>query len=423
MPYVYLAHWQATPGGARTESSWDAPYPAFCIGRLDLRPGYAGHPIDRAPQGYGLFVYSQEISDPALFPVTTDIHQPITPGVKDRLKGELNVESPIRADKVKDVIWEIMTVHADPTGRDRVRPLMPKVNGMMELHLGGFSKIKEKRFRPFQDEEWDMVLANLQYAYRKLRSTHYTPMARLLQRPSRFHYRKALGGWMRQYSINNPRVFIPPDLPYEGWLEPETSLSDDFNRGDESLDAGNWTELVNLGWAVVSETAEMDLLSGALSVARYDTALSSGNHYSQVTFLSTGGNALGPILRKDNTATDTHYGVRIDNDNSERRLFKRVTGTPTNLSYTNPVTTGAGEDILRGIADGSTISYNVEGTEEISVSNADIGEENHYCGFYGEIFEGQGTAHFDDWKAADLAAGGPTRSRIGFGAGYRGPAA
>ncbi|MCH8141010.1 MAG: hypothetical protein IH908_05375 [Proteobacteria bacterium] len=264
-------------------------------------------------------------------------------------------------------------------------------------------------------------MANLHHAYRKLRAEFYSPLARLLRRPNRFHYRKVLGGWMRQYGIQNPRLFIPPDLPYEGWLEPESSVSDDFDRTDRSLDAdppGTWTELTgDLG--IISN--EVGYSSGTtLAQTRYDTALSSGNHWSQIVIPTAAmGNTsiCGPICRKDGSATLTMYtSFYRDRSTDDFRTQKRVDGVNTNIG-TDTVASASDGDVLRIEANGSTIRRILNTVEQDSVSDTDIDDTSFlYAGII-MARSAAGNPKADDFEAADLVTGGG-HHRIGFGAGY-----
>ena len=408
MSYPYVAHWHWTPD-ARV-GHWDAPYRSFCVGRLDMRPNPSQGKAGGSPQGYGLFVFNRPISDPQLYPLNPNIREPIDAADRDYLRSILNIAEPIRSDKTVDVLWDIMTIHADPTGRDRVKSLMPKADLSMELLLGGYSKIKEKRLIPFQSPEWDTVLSTVQLSYAANRAKHYTLLARLMRRQDRHQHLKYLGWLVQKYGIQNYRIFIPPGLPDEAPLPPETTITEDF-----SGDLSNWTQVLGT-WGIVTAHLEVTTAGGGgTSSIKHNTSLAGDDHYAEADMtlnVDTTGAHFGVAARY--TDNDDHYkGGPTDNFTDDDEIKKRVSGTYTSLG-TNARNWVDGET-GRLKVDGSSLDFLVNGVSKVTAT--DTAHSGQLVIGITDEFGEPGNFEWDDFEAADLA-GAAAHHRIGFGAGY-----
>ena len=148
MPHNYLAEWQWNNETPERGPAWRPWFPEFKVGSIDLRPlaaqGEAGGP----PQGVGIFAYDRPVSIPGSVSLGQDLNRPLSVAEKDTWKGTLGIAEPLEGNTLLDVLWTTLTDHADTTGRDRPRPLMPTVQGNLELHLGGYSLIRRARFSP-----------------------------------------------------------------------------------------------------------------------------------------------------------------------------------------------------------------------------------------------------------------------------------
>ena len=191
-----------------------------------------------------------------------------------------------------------------------------------------------------------------------------------------------LSMWMEKYPLLDWTDFVPQNLlaHVEGPLPHETSYSDDFNRSDEALTDGNWSELANTsapGWDVVSNEVQYQYSSPdgkQDSVARYDSDLSGDDHKTTIDFTAFGGssnNSLGPATRCISTATLTCYHAAWRQNSFETRMWKWVAGTATSIA--NGSETWPGFDVTTTLeSDGSSHEFTSGVTSLLSATDTAI---------------------------------------------------
>ncbi len=399
MPYLYLAPWEwntSAPEGP----FWKAPSP-FTIGVCDIRgPQRSGQP-GPTPQGYGLFTLSQP--DPNLDMALGDLDTLLTHGQRLDLAQRLGLRpGAIASQKVDDFIWELLTLHADPTGQTGWKPLMPTAQGSLERHLGGFATVR-RSYDPVQ-HPLVLDLARLDFQRNRLDfeavgSNWHLAVLRALESK----YRRA-GLTARE---------LAPDLEDQlrRFVAGGATITDDFNRTDESLDAGPWVE-IDGNWSVTSNEVERTTQTATAFPAccHHTTSLASDDHFAEIVYKTQENNFsfMGGAARASGTS-DTNenlYFSRIRARNSDRVLAKSINGTHTDLASD---ASGSGPpQTVKTEANGSTIKLFDAGVEVHSVTDTDL-TGTLTVGLAGH---NNRASTGDDFDAADLAAGADVRKHV-----------
>ncbi|HEU0020873.1 MAG TPA: hypothetical protein VFR55_04270 [Dehalococcoidia bacterium] len=405
MPHVYLAPWEWKSGD--TGDSWDAPEAQACVQRLDLRPlDDQGNPQFNNSLSY--FAYDRQVSIPGATYFGSDFKRALTQRELDSWKGLLNISETLEGATLEDVLWNTLTIHAEANGQNRVRPLMPGRDG--RLRLDAIGRIKRLST---SDPEWSSIQANLQHDYRHIRQRILD--AYEVGDARRDHYKKVLGSWRLKYGITNNRAFIPSDLPDEGFLDPSTSVSDDFNRTDENVeDNANW-EVLTGSLVIVTNEVTYDVQNGHDNFI-WASDLASDDMYSQVDVttlddppaagdIQTG---VGALVRGffDGSGLDC-YQARLTRFSTvggadRLRLVKYVNNTFTQLAQTNQ--TISVPDTVKVEADGSTITSFFNGAQVDQVTDTAItGVLRPGIHMFRENTTATESAALDNFDAADLA--------------------
>ena len=381
--HYYLAHWEwATEGG---KSFWRAPQIDKLLGLVDLRSLPAQGRAGGVPEGYGFFSYNQQVVIPDSIYLGDSLDATVPAPKKAQVRTALNITGPFQSDIIRDILWDILTISSDPLGQTGPKPLMPKETLELELYLGSIL-VKSELFDITAHSHKAKVLAVLQNAYRSEREFD--------KAQGSTHYLKVLGGWMEKYGVSDHTIFLPPDVPDEGWLQPETTITDNFNT-DTSV---NWTAD---GGAFQIDAADSNVLECTATecVLRYSaTAFSSKDHYAQVKILTVGNSYQGPMIRKVNSATLTYYTHLFQGPgNPITQLFKRVNGTYSNIGGGNFNHTHVSGDLYKIQAQGTTITTYVNGEQAHSVTDSSIDEELRVG-----IVSATVDSDFEDFQASDL---------------------
>ena len=310
----------------------------------------------------------------------------LTPQQRSLWSSALGIGA-ISGNRLIDALWETLTLYGDPDGGVICPPLMPTHRGILELHLGGHSLIRNDRFTGPQHPAWPRIQALVQRNYRAIRTeamrNHRGPGAPTI-------HSKYLECMRRK--LRCPwEDLIPGDLPRERPMRPDTTVTDDFNRANESLDAGNWTEASG-NWSVTSNEAT----DSAAGYARYGTALSSDDMYSQLNMGAIGRGA-GPCARFD-TGSITLYSLECGNTSGSVPLaiVKVVSGTRTSL--TNK--TKESQSLLNKLeVSGSSLEAFVDGVSELTLTDTAV--SGYTSAGIGDTF---GSRTMDNFEAADLVA-------------------
>ncbi|GGV37054.1 hypothetical protein GCM10010293_40710 [Streptomyces griseoflavus] len=172
------------------------------------------------------------------------------------------------------------------------------------------------------------------------------------------------------------------------------SISDDFNRPNNSDLGANWIE-VSGDWSIASNQLSPGA-SGGTIILRAATPMASSDHYAQVTIAATTTASQGVWCRGNANITS---GYLWRNSGTSWDLFAVVGGSFVMIG-TYAVAAAPG-DTARVQAVGSTIKASVNGVQRVSVTNTDVPTGTNV----GIRSESVGALRYDDFTAADIAAG------------------
>lgn len=300
---------------------------------------------------------------------------------------------------VADLVWDHLTRGADPSGDAGPKPLMPQKYGrgsVRELSL--HRTLKQEPFN-WGDDTTPLVRGMLQREFRQVMGE--ATAGRLGDRQQ---HRRVLDFWCEQYGIADWRELVPADLlsSVPGRLPHATTLNDNFTRANaDPLGASSE------GWSWVEATGDWDIISNQAAsmsppdIAYADSALSSADHYGQITVAVFGPNPIAPTCRHSSVA-DTWYGALQWDGFSFYQLYKSVAGTLTALGSGYGLTSSAGL-VLKAEASGSAIKGYESGVQRLSVTDTAI-SGNLKCGMYSNHTVNRVSA----FQAADLGGGGGT---------------
>jgi hypothetical protein len=374
--------------------------PSSCVGAVDLRPFPAQGIAGGAPQGFAFVASMQPVEGVS---VITSLHMndaDATNGMRDAWEAGTGYR-PAGA-KLVDLLWDQMTVGADPSGEAGPKPLMPTVGGLLELWVGGHSRVKWEHFRWGAHPHTNRVQAVLQRDFEQMWE----------ETNGHDHCRRVLDYQCEKYRVADWQAMIPQRLRAHvpGRLPHATTITDNFNRADNAdMSVGapfSWTDVIG-NQTIVSNTVRWDGVT-AVARARAESDLSSVDHYGQLAATAvSGGNRYAQVAARFATAADTAYWTRFVQSTSVFRIFKIVTGTQTALGAGTTQTYSA-PDTIQMRCNGSTLDAYLNGASVESISDGSITTGTR-CGIG---LNSAGTITLDDFEAADLAAGGNRRRRI-----------
>ena len=439
MTRYYLGPW-IWRESADDGSYWDAP--VGTVGRIDLRPLPCNIP------GYGFFALESPPMEAGYVELADSLTKPLSLAAKTALIDALKLPS-LDATNLADALAEILTTKADPTGAVRCLPLIPKLDGTLEIIVAS-EVVWERQFEGESDEAWPNIQKVLQANYHKIREQaladgtairnvtlgampgiedaagyrRYLSIQMVVQggprllnpdwTPEDWHveqekqaayaegtHRRYLDALNAKYAISAEK-FIPDDLPVETVLPRATIITESFNKANNGLGPDlSWTNVDGV-WGVTDNEADMRTTGGSARSARAESDLSSDDHYAQidVTALGSGANgALRGSACRFAAAAETLYTAFLYQLNDNIYLQKYIDGVETNLD--NHAVALSIPDTVKVQADGTTIKAFFNAGEEISLTDPSI-SGNLRCGLTG-YSDGDYNARQDNFEAADLA--------------------
>jgi len=388
--YAYFAHWDwVTEGGM---SFWDAPYAEKCIGRLDMRslPQCGQH--GGRPDGEGFFFYPTPSIDG--MDALGSLEDHVNHSNRIALKKQLKNPDDIPDMNIRDILWWLLVTQGDPTGQERWKPLRGSPRTGIRLYLA--KKLIRQEAFDHNHPAWPGTLAVFQEDYRRLREQCLGVASD--------HYLKFLDAKSKIYGVPSEVLLEGSGLPSEGIKPSETSVSDNFNRGDEELGvSSDWTEVAG-DWEVQSN--QVVALTQTNMVAKHNTALSSDGHYAQVVCDSESGPTneaeMGVLIRKHATdATLTYYAAWLDYYADNWMVYKRVGGGFTLIDWDSyALTPGTPTTIYMENTEDDLMTVKVGGVTQYSGTQSDI-TGNLYVGMHG--YKASAAKPLgDDFEAGDL---------------------
>jgi hypothetical protein len=177
------------------------------------------------------------------------------------------------------------------------------------------------------------------------------------------------------------------------------TASDDFNRANGTL-GGNWTAMSD-GAMTISSQVVVGGNSGLSGDTRTAETYTS-DQYSEVQVTSTqltSGQWIGPAVRSQNSGQSLYLGIYFWNGGSPQlRLYERASGGFTQLGSSYATGALAAGATLRLTATGSTISFLLNGSPVITVSDTSL-----TGGAPGIMAYGTATA--DNWAGGNIGGG------------------
>lgn len=328
------------------------------------------------------------------------------------------------------MLRQLLFTDADPEGAERCKPCTPTHRGMLEIHLGGHSRIHRERFTGKNHDAWDTLQRLQKISFERLineqtaraeaiRNTRATDeLGKQITESLKNRKDKANFGQVREELAKREeelpgkaltdicRLYKcePSDILSSGvevrMRRPETSVSDDFNRSDGELGA-NW-DIRSGDWTVASNRMSNNTGTDGtlLRIVTHATALSTGNHYSQITVTGSSNSSTtwpGCTIRNAASGEECIY-VRIEPTGTTDNLVGKVVSNSRTTLWSSTDAVAYGNPIkLHG--DGSTITYYynggqmLQGTDSAHENNLRVGACMH---------PSTGSATYDDFSAEDL---------------------
>jgi Putative esterase len=177
------------------------------------------------------------------------------------------------------------------------------------------------------------------------------------------------------------------------------TATDNFNRANGALGA-NWTAMSDGALTIASQVVKGG--NGAYSGDIRTAETYGADQSSQVEVTSTqlsGGQWIGPAVRASSGGSNLYLGIYFWNGGSpDLMLFKRTSGSFTQLGSSYPVSALAAGTQLTLTAVGSTITFAQNGTARITATDTSL-----TSGAPGIMAYGTGTA--DNWAGNSTGTG------------------
>ena len=393
--YVLPSEWNTDDDAGF--SVWDL---LDAVGAIDLRSLPHMSVADGISQGVAFGAFQAPIINPEAIHLGDSLA-----GLRNKsaVETELGLGvGELVATNVRDVLWELFTQHADATGAARWKPIIPTRGRKMELHIGGHSLLRSETYI---EAMHPLVLDVERENYRQVREdTINRDTLGIRNRDPQFH-RQYLQALVEKYGLPFER-FIPSGLPRETPITHGTTVTDNFTRANESLDASaNWAEVSGDINVVANEVAWVATNNAS---ARYEVDLASSDHYGELRGVSvpnSNSSRYGVGLARFSSSANTYYGYLTRNSGSNSAIYKRVTGTHTNLQF---LAAHSSAGTTRTEANGSTITGFFDSTDDGNVTDTAI-TGNVRAGL---AIRSNGDSG-DDFEAADLAAAVGIRNPFG----------
>lgn len=393
-PWYYFGPWQFRDG-----ANW---MPPESVAAVDLSPLTGGT--------FGVFRCDAEVADSAYKRISSaQGGEPITaipmgPSRRAFLETTLGLSDAIPAGgSLADAIVNILTANSDPDGISGPKPLQATRRGQFELAFGEAVPVVSARMPSeiWRVPWWAKYQALMRRSYREVRE-----LAQSLETDyKRRLHRRWLEVQRRKYRLTRElakQLFIPDDLPQEDPEEPATTITDDFNRADQSglgTSGEGWTWSAG-GGATWSIASNLGAVTGSAfpGIAQANSDLSSADHYCEATVAHTG-TQQDLMVGARKSGFSTGYGGAYYRLASSARFWK-FTPSASNFGV---VSAGAhASRLLRLEVDGSTQTLYIEGVSATTGTDTAI-SSGLRCGLW--AWAGA-TGTFEDFLASDLGGGG-----------------
>lgn len=208
--------------------------------------------------------------------------------------------------------------------------------------------------------------------------------------------------WNRLHanSHGRHRILLGGEVVYDAPEIQNLTVTDDFNRADEALEASALWSVSDANFAIVSNQMVVTV-TGPDRVAWWDNDTFGPNMYTQAECVNLGSLA-GLVARydgKDIGVDGNLYRFHFTEVASDWRLDKEIDGVGTVLANTGSRQPG----LWRLTVDGSSLVGSNDGNTRISATDTDITVAG-FAGFTAAHFQSDDVSTWDDFEAADLPA-------------------
>lgn len=376
------------------QSYWSAP--SGTRGLVDLR-GLPSQALagDLGDRPHGFFAVDPAVgvsSDYEVFGRGDAREISVNGGMRNKWQSLLGYKP--NGDWLIDLLWDQLTTGSDPSGGTPTPPLMPTVRGNLELRLGGHSLVKSERYRHGQHAHTAKVEDVLRRQFRRQFDANSE------------HSRRVLDYWLEKYRIDKGdwQRFVPSDLRSEipGPLPHQTTVSDDFNRADSATLGASWTEDDGNLSIISNEVGLSATGTFPRTNARYETDLSSDDHYSQLVsvVLPDDFSFAGVCARYSTSEVTFYHGAARVGAGSSHIIFKVVSGSGTLLFDSNPALPSL-PFATKLEVNGSSLELFSDGVSRLSGTDTAITAHLRTGILFRAVDTGE---RGDDFEAADLSA-------------------
>lgn len=417
--YYYLGPWVNNFGG------WEAP--PNTVGLVDLRG---------SSTGVGFFSTDVPLVNSEYSYFGSDLNGVMSLEQKNTWSETIGIVVPLGDYSLLDLLWLTLTEWADPLGITNAPPILPTLSGGLELHLGGHSLVRARQFTGSKDPAWPTIQARIHRDMRQLWSEtqdrivtlqdasesklgQYASKTGITESQAReelleveYHLpRKVLGGLVLEYAPKGIdwSELVPSDVPLDGYEDPTTTYTDNFNRTENPIQAP-WTILsgsFRLNNNVLNPLTVMDF--GSPGSGRYKNPLSTSHQFSSITMTAQPGtlSSVSGAVRYSATQI-TYYAGILRSGTPHNALYKVVNGTYTAIAslagveHIQPFDTGVR-------ASGSTITLFKAGADILTATDTTI-TGNLYAGFAMRCASTSERA--DNWYAEDVAGPGSAQAAM-----------
>jgi hypothetical protein len=327
--------------------------------------------------------------------------------IRDAIPGKYRPNG----DDLLGLLLDVFTDGSDPDGIDGPKPLLPTTRKTIELHFGG-----QSHFERFQ---WgDRRTGKIKDVLRRDFDRTMTDSVDGKLKDKKQHQR-VLDALCDKYDVDDWKEFVPTnrqkDVP--GRVKHETTYTDDFNRADSTGLGAGWSTVFGSGFDVASNQCRGTNATNSGTRARYQSDVSSSDHYTQANNVSYGDSAAlsaGVCARYSNSADTSYAWVLRLGATPSRRLFRFSASTGTLLA-SDSVTSVTG--VVKIEVNGSSIKVYVGGVEVTALATTDTSITS---GTRGGINGQQHptsttrTVH-DDFEITDLTPSGILYTRLESG--------
>lgn len=400
-------HWHVGPW------VWNAPVdgpppcwqpPAGTLAALDLRT-LPEMSVAGGTPGKGLFLASARLGADYDY-LGAGSWYDLKPSLPQRRALAFRQGQTAAGDDLVGMVLSLFSDEADPQGLDRPKPLVPTVQGRLELHVG---QRHAERWRWNRGRGANRVKALLRREFAELMADAEAGRLR-----DAIHHRRVLDFWCEKYGVEEWQEFVPgvlqPLVP--GRVPHETTITESFNKADgDTLGPDlSWTELA--GDADIQDNQLRIQAAGITTVthARAESDLSGDDNYAQITWtgfyvFSAITSSLGSCARYSSSADTCYMSGFTDSTTDYNKLYKRVSAVNTELGASGSITLATGV-VYKTEANGSAIKAFRDATEDVSVTDTAI-SSGIRAGVWGWRSSGSaGIPLGDSFEAGDLAGGG-----------------